>query len=106
MPKYSSRLKPKPKRSRLPIWLALAAGLGLLLLGGWSIWNNNNAQTQANQANIQVKGAPRLKVEQDVIDHGDLKLGNQVRDDVRVTNIGDQPLRFTQAPIVEVKEGC
>ena len=69
MPRYRTTIKPKPKpkRSLLPIWLALA-GLGLVLIAGWAIWNSN-AQTKAS---VEVKGAPRLKVEEDVIDehHG------------------------------------
>ncbi|RPI29875.1 MAG: hypothetical protein EHM70_15320 [Chloroflexota bacterium] len=103
MARYSTKHKPKqkPKKSLLPLWLALV-GLGLVLVAGWSVWSSNS---QA-KANIEVKGAPRLKVEKDTIDHGDIKLGNQIRDDIRVTNVGDQPLRFTEAPFIEVKEGC
>jgi cell division septal protein FtsQ len=103
MPRYKTKLKPKskPKRSLLPLWLALG-GLVLILIAGWSILGNN-AQPKAN---IEVQGAPRLKVEKDIIDHGDLKLGSQIRDDIRVTNVGDQTLAFSEAPYLEVKEGC
>ncbi len=103
MPRYSTKLKPKPRprQSLLPLWLALA-GLALVLVAGWAILSGS-AQSKAS---IEVKGAPRLKVEKDTIDHGNLKLGNPVRDDIRVTNVGDQPLVFTQAPYIEVREGC
>ena len=101
MPRYRTKLKPKPKKSLLPLWLALA-GLGLVLIAGWAIWGSN---AQGN-ANVEVKGEPRLKVEKDSIDRGDIKLGTPIRDDIRVTNVGDQPLRFTEAPYIEVKEGC
>lgn len=101
MSRYKTKMKPKPKRSLLPLWLALA-GLGLLILAGWAISNGNNQP----KATIEVKGAPRLKVENDTIDHGVVKLGNQIRDNVTITNVGDQPLRFTEAPYLEVKEGC
>ncbi len=103
MPRYSTKLKPKPRsrQSLLPLWLALA-GLALVLVAGWAILSGS-AQSKAS---IVVKGAPRLKVEKDTIDHGNLKLGNPVRDDIRVTNVGDQPLVFTQTPYIEVKEGC
>lgn len=102
MPRYS-KLKPKsrPKRSLGPLWLALG-GLVLVLVAGWAILNGNPQP----KADIEVKGAPRLKVEKDVIDHGDLKLGTPIKDAVRVTNVGDQPLRFTAAPYLEVKQGC
>lgn len=103
MARYSTKLKPKqkPKKSLLPLWLSLA-GLALVLIAGWSFWSSN-AQTKAN---VEVKGAPRLKVEKDKIDHGEIKLGSPIRDDVRVTNVGDQTLRFTEAPYVEALEGC
>ena len=101
MSRYKTKIKPKPKRSLLPLWLALA-GLGLIILAGWAISNGNNQP----KANIEVKGAPRLKVDKDTIDHGDVTLGNQISDVVLVTNVGDQPLRFAEVPYLEVKEGC
>ncbi len=69
-------------------------------------YSTKKKTTPTPKASVEVKGAPRLKVEKDTIDHGDLKLGNPVRDDIRVTNVGDQPLRFSEAPYIEVKEGC
>ncbi len=103
MPRYHTRMKPKsrPERSLLPLWLVLT-GLALVMIAGWAFLSGS-AQSQAN---IQVKGAPRLSVGKDTIDHGNVKLGNPVRDDIRVTNVGDQPLQFTEAPYIEVKEGC
>lgn len=103
MARYRTKTKPKlkPKKNLLPLWLALT-GLILVLVAVWALMNNN-AQTKAN---IVVKGEPRLKVEKTVIDRGNIKLGTLVRDDIRVTNIGDQPLRFTDTPYIEVLEGC
>ena len=101
MPRYQSKMRPRPKQSLLPLWLALA-GLGLLLFAGWAILRSSS---QPN-ANIEVKGAARLKVQTDTIDRGNVKLGTPIRDEVQVTNIGDQPLRFTQAPYIVIKEGC
>jgi hypothetical protein len=103
MSKNNPKLKPKSRRQRSlgPLWLALG-GLVLVLLAGWAILNANPQPKAA----VEVKGAPRLKVEKDVIDHGDIKLGNPIKDDIRVTNVGDQSLRFSAAPYIEVKEGC
>ena len=103
MPRYNTKLKPKTKKkqSLAPLWLALA-GLGLVLIAAWAFFGNNS---QA-KATVEVKGSPRVKVEKDVINRGDIKLGTPIRDDIRVTNVGDQPLRFVEAPYVEVKEGC
>ncbi len=103
MARYRTKtsLKPKPKSSLLPLWLVLA-GIGLILFAAWAISNGN---TQA-KASVEVKGAARLKVDQDKIDHGDVKLGTPISDSVRITNVGDQPLTFSEAPYIEVKEGC
>lgn len=101
MPRYRTKLKPKPKRSLLPLWLALT-GLGLVLVAVWAILSSNTPV----KASIEVNGAPRLKVDSDTIDHGLIKLGTPMRDNIRVTNVGDQTLRFTAAPYIEVKEGC
>ena len=103
MARYKTKLKPKtnPRRNLLPLWLSLA-GLVLLGVAGWAISRGN---TQIN-ANIEVTGASRLKVETDLIDHGQVKLGSLIRDDIHITNVGDRPLRFTEEPYVEVREGC
>ncbi len=103
MPRYSTKLKPKaaPRKSLAPLWISLA-GLVLVLLAGFALWSNN----QQVKANVQVKGEPRIKVEQDIIDHGDVKLMSTIQDNIRVTNIGDQPLRFSEAPYIKVLEGC
>lgn len=103
MPRSSTKMKSKapPKRSLLPLWLALA-GLGLVLLAGWAVLSGRPARSE----NVDVQGAARLKVETGKIDHGDVKLGVPISDSVRVTNTGDQPLRFSEAPYIEVLEGC
>ena len=103
MPRYSTKLKPKtkPQRNLTPLWLALA-GVGLVLVALFALWNNDRQQ----KANVQVTGSPSLKVDQEVFDYGDVKLGTPVKTDVRVTNVGDQPLRFTEAPYIEIKAKC
>ena len=103
MPRYSTKLKPKTKKkqSLAPLWLALA-GLGLVLIAAWALIGNNRQE----KATVEVEGSPRVKVEKDVINRGNIRLGTPIRDDIRVTNVGDQPLRFVEAPYVEVREGC
>jgi hypothetical protein len=60
----------------------------------------------ASLAAIEVKGSPSLKVDQEKIDLGDVKLGKTVEVTFMLTNVGDQPLRFSKAPYIEVAEGC
>lgn len=54
----------------------------------------------------EVTGAPRLKIDQESIDLGDRKVGQVVNVSFEITNVGDQLLRFTEAPFVEVVAGC
>jgi hypothetical protein len=100
---YSKKPKPKAKKkqSLAPLWLGLT-GLGLLFIAFWAFFGNN-AQVKGN---IEVKGSPSLKVDNDTIDRGNIKLGTPIRDEIRLTNVGDQPLRFVEAPYIEVREGC
>jgi cell division septal protein FtsQ len=57
-------------------------------------------------AAIEVSGQPSLKVDQQSIDFGDVKLGQTVQATFELANVGDQPLRFSAAPYIEVVEGC
>jgi len=51
-------------------------------------------------------GTPKLVVDQDKIDFGYVKFGNNKIFSIKVTNAGDGMLRFKEAPVVEVLEGC
>jgi hypothetical protein len=55
---------------------------------------------------IEVQGRPAVKVDQEVIDYGYVKLNTNLTFDIKVTNVGDQTLRFSETPYVEVLEGC
>ena len=103
MARYRTKRKPtiRHKQNLLPLWLSLS-GLIIVAIAAWAILNSKTNENPIIEAN----GEPRLKVEKTLIDHGDVKLGTPVRDDIRVTNIGDQPLRFTEMPYIEILEGC
>jgi Lon protease-like protein len=58
------------------------------------------------RAPIEVTGQPRLRVDREVVDLGEIRLGTTVEAAFVLTNVGDQPLRLTQAPYIEVVEGC
>jgi hypothetical protein len=51
-------------------------------------------------------GTPKMVVDQDKIDFGYVKFGNNKTFSIKVTNTGDGMLRFKEAPVVEVLEGC
>lgn len=60
----------------------------------------------APPAAIEVTGAPSLKVDQEKIDLGEVRLGKTVNVSFKLTNVGDQPLIIEENPYVEVVEGC
>ena len=65
----------------------------------------SNGQSTST-ATPQVSGGPVLQVDQEQVDLGDIPLGETVNVKFEVTNVGDQPLRFTKKPYVEVAAGC
>jgi hypothetical protein len=54
----------------------------------------------------EVIGQASLKTDKEVVDLGDVKLGQTVNVSFDLKNVGDVPLRFTSRPTIEVKEGC
>lgn len=96
------RLAQKRKRLR-NIWLSLTIGGIALILVAFFILRGMSGSTVAA---IEVQGAPSLKVDKEKVDLGDKKLGSTVAVSFVLTNVGDQPLRFTKEPYIEVVEGC
>lgn len=54
----------------------------------------------------EVTGGPSIKVDKEKVDLGNMKLGSTAQVSFEIKNVGDKPLRFTEAPYIEVKEGC
>lgn len=96
--KYS---KHRPQKSPWPLVLLVGGGL-LLILGAVFVFNRPSGP----KTSIEVSGSPSLKVDEEKIDLGNKKLGTTVEASFTLTNVGDQTLRFTEAPYIEVKEGC
>jgi len=101
--RYKTKLQSRQsKKKSFPIWLILT-GAGLILVAVWALLSSNGREA----ANIEVTGAPAIKVEQDSFDYGTVKLGGSpIRTVVKVTNVGDQTLEITETPYIEVLEGC
>ncbi|MCX7100124.1 MAG: hypothetical protein NTX38_01155 [Methylobacter sp.] len=51
-------------------------------------------------------GTPRLVVDQEKIDYGDVHFGVNKTFAIKVTNTGDGLLRFKEKPYIQVLEGC
>jgi hypothetical protein len=55
---------------------------------------------------VEAHGQPSLKVDQDRLDFGDVKLGKTVTASFTLSNVGDKTLRITGQPYIDVLEGC
>ncbi len=101
--KQSKRIAPK-KKQRIPIWLPVIIVAGLALIVVAVVSGNPNAP--AAKPTIEVSGAPRLKVDKEKVDFGNVTLGQTVEVKFEIANVGDQPLSFKEKPYVEVAVGC
>jgi len=106
LPRYKTKIPTHKAKKSFPIWLVLA-GVGLLVVALFVFLGGSKGGDSSKKAEIEVTGAPAIKVDQEAIDYGDVKLGlAPIKTVVTVTNVGDQPLRFSEAPYIEVLEGC
>jgi len=93
--------KTKPKNNPLPIILIGLGGLLIIIIAVFLLKGNSQSDFEP-----QVNGAPALAVDHEMIDFGDVKLGETVEAAFVLTNVGDQPLRILEKPYIEVLEGC
>jgi hypothetical protein len=103
MSKKVKRFGRKSKRTQYPWLFPLIVGMVLVGLAFLVLRGKPVAQPLAA---IEVHGAASLKVDKEQIDMGDVKLGRMAEASFLLTNVGDQPLRFTKPPYIEVVEGC
>ena len=96
---YRKRKQPPPRQFPW-LWLTVAAGVLLLVGGGLVMWPSAPAESP------QVTGAPRLVVDQTIIDEGYVKLNKTIKTTFNLKNVGDQPLQILDEPRVELVEGC
>ncbi|CAG0937676.1 hypothetical protein TFLX_06625 [Thermoflexales bacterium] len=103
MPKPSKKVVAQQKL-KPPIWLwgLIVAGVALIVFVAIQVISNNSTPPPPSL----VTGRPALQVDKESLDFGNVTLGQTVEAKFEVTNVGDQPLRFTKRPYVEVIEGC
>jgi len=90
--------------SRWPLLLMVG---GLLLAGAAAIlWWQSPSTPKAPGSSSEVTGSPKLKVDREKVDLGDVPLGQTVEVTFELTNAGDRQLRFTDVPYIEVAAGC
>ena len=104
--------KKKPKRPARQSQPAGSSSTLLIVLGGVVLIGlavfliAGNQPTPASPVAPEVTGAPSLKADKEKIDLGNVPLGQTVSVSFELANVGDQPLRLTGMPYVEVVEGC
>lgn len=103
---YKSKKSRRKSSNRFWTLLILAAGGLILIAAGAILFRGGDRTDNTAGAPLEVSGAPSLKVEQEVLDFGDVKVNEVVEATFRLANVGDQPLHFTQAPYVELAAGC
>jgi hypothetical protein len=95
MTKKNQKYRKQKQRKNFP-WLFVALGGGLLLLAAVLFARNGGGGG----------GTPSMSVDQNKIDYGYVKFGENRQFALKVTNTGDGTLRFKEKPFVEVLEGC
>jgi hypothetical protein len=98
---YKNHKRHHKKKQPWPLILLFAGGL-LLVIGAVFAFT----RPPSSKAAIEVTGSPALKVDKEKVDLGNVKLGQTVEVKFQILNVGDQTLRFTKAPYVEVAQGC
>ena len=93
------------KRSYIPFLLLGGGALLALIVGIMVLWKPGG-QSSPTTTPAQVAGKPRLTLDKTQIDFGQVKLGKTVQATFRVSNVGDQPLKIMEQPLVEVQRGC
>ena len=102
MSRRSQRFAARRHNTTLVPILFAVGGLALVLLALWAVLGGRSG----GPAKIEVTGQPRLKVDREQIDLGNIQLGRTVEASFVLTNVGDQPLQIAEAPFIEVVEGC
>lgn len=93
------------QRQRLGLVLVLILGGALILTAvALALPGRNKPATPGYVPEVQ--GSPSLTVDKERVDFGDVKLGEVVKADFTVTNVGDQTLKFTEPPYVQLVDGC
>ncbi len=100
--RIKERRRKKQQRNILVVMI-----IGSLLLATAGIMIGKSVlERKADLSLVEVKGQPSLKVDQELIDYGDVKFNTNKSFAIKLTNVGDQPLVISEDPYVEVKEGC
>ncbi len=91
--------KHRRQRKNFP-WPVLVFGGILLVVAAFLFANKGSSASNDNG------GTPEIVVDQQKVDYGYVKFGNDKTFKIKVTNNGNGTLRFKEQPYIEVLEGC
>jgi flagellar basal body-associated protein FliL len=107
--KNSSKMRSRRKNGSLltnPLFVIMG-GLILVAVALFVILRANQpSEPKLPPVNVDVSGAPSLQVDKEKVDLGDVPVDQTVTVSFQLANAGDQTLRFSEQPYIEVKEGC
>jgi hypothetical protein len=107
MNKHSSRRRNAGRngcqRNLTPI--AILGG-ALFLMAAGLLFTMSQSTVSPPAVPVTVSGSPRLHVDQELIDFGDVPVGKMVKASFTLSNVGDQALTISHPPVPEVLEGC
>ncbi len=95
----SKQRRRQRQQGRAP-WPIILAVAGVVLVVAAFFFANRSSGSAASS------GTPQITVDQQKIDYGYVKFGNNESFRIKVTNTGDGVLRFKEKPYIEVLEGC
>ncbi len=98
----SNKQRRRSARRSFP-WPLAAFGSVLLIVAAVLFARSAGGPAQAAS---QDGGGGRIAVDQQKIDYGYVKFGNDETFRIKVTNTGSGLLRFADQPYIEVLEGC
>lgn len=90
-----SKKQRRQKSMPIPLIAALLGGILLIVTVLFVFASNSDGS-----------GTPKLAVDQQMIDYGDVKFNVEKTFAIKVTNVGDGVLRFKEKPYIQVLEGC
>lgn len=98
--KNNNKKSRKQKQRKNFPWLFVALG-GVLLVAAAFLFTNRSGGGGGDSG-----GTPSIAVDQQKIDYGYVKFGENRQFTLKVSNTGDGTLRFKEKPYIEVLEGC
>lgn len=91
------------KRNLAPV--AIVSGALILIVASLLIFTNQS-NPSLPAVPVTVNGSPRLHIDQELIDFGQVPVGKMVKASFMLSNTGDQPLTVSHPPVPTVVEGC